>query len=324
MTGPDRLIVFCSDPLEARKPDEAFAREASAAEKVGFVHELIDFEALTLEHDCRRAVRRVQGREHPVEAIFRGWMLTPKTYAELYNALAAKNMRLVNDPSAYEHCHYLPESYSAIDDHTPHSVWLKLSGELPLDRIMELLGSFGSAPVIVKDFVKSRKHEWHEACFIPSASDRGAVERVVRRFIELQDDDLNVGLVFREFVEFEPLAAHSKSGMPLTREFRLFFFGGRPIFSTEYWDEGDYGGLAPPLDRFTQIAANVQSRFFTMDVAKRRDGEWMIVELGDGQVAGLPEHADAMAFYGALAGSPSAWYDFTKDLRHHGGVGPRS
>jgi hypothetical protein len=37
-----------------------------------------------------------------------------------------------------------------------------------------------------------------------------------------------------------------------------------------------------------------------MDVAKRRDGDWLIVELGDGQVAGLPEHGDIEAFYKAL------------------------
>ena len=44
----------------------------------------------------------------------------------------------------------------------------------------------------------------------------------------------------------------------------------------------------------------MRSRFFTMDVAKRRDGDWLIVELGDGQVAGLPEHADVDGFYKAL------------------------
>jgi hypothetical protein len=37
-----------------------------------------------------------------------------------------------------------------------------------------------------------------------------------------------------------------------------------------------------------------------MDVARRRDGEWIIVELGDGQVAGLPDSADPRAFYAAL------------------------
>lgn len=299
---PFRMIIFCSDPLEPREPDQAFAREAIAVKHLGLMFELIDFETLTLEHDSQRAVRRVKSRQHPAEAIYRGWMLKPDRYGELYDSLASKNVRLVNDPTTYRYCHYLPESYSAIEGHTPRSVWMKLSGELPMEAVMELLRPFGSAPVIVKDFVKSRKHEWFEACFIPSAADRGAVERVVRGFLELQDEDLNEGLVFREFVEFEPLAVHSKSGMPLTREFRLFFLDGRAVFSTGYWDEGDYVGMAPPLDGFTQIAANVKSRFFTMDVAKRRDGEWMIVELGDGQVAGLPDRADVTEFYRALAG----------------------
>src|SRR5229473_676838 len=37
-----------------------------------------------------------------------------------------------------------------------------------------------------------------------------------------------------------------------------------------------------------------------MDVARRSDGSWLIVELGDGQVAGLPENAAIPAFYESL------------------------
>jgi hypothetical protein len=37
-----------------------------------------------------------------------------------------------------------------------------------------------------------------------------------------------------------------------------------------------------------------------MDIAKKKDGEWMIMELGDGQVSGLPENADKANFYRAL------------------------
>jgi hypothetical protein len=37
-----------------------------------------------------------------------------------------------------------------------------------------------------------------------------------------------------------------------------------------------------------------------MDVAQRVDGSWMIVELGDAQVAGLPERMDVAAFYAVL------------------------
>jgi len=40
-----------------------------------------------------------------------------------------------------------------------------------------------------------------------------------------------------------------------------------------------------------------------MDVAKQLYGDWMIVEPGDGQVAGLPEHTDITAFYEGLRGA---------------------
>jgi hypothetical protein len=166
---------------------------------------------------------------------------------------------------------------------------------------VEALAPFGDAPVIVKDFVKSRKHEWAEACLIPSAADRGAVERVVGRFLELQGDDLAGGLVFREYVEFEPVGVHPRSGMPLTEEYRTFWLDGTPIFWGPYWEEGEYRASEPPIARFAGVAAAVQCRFFTMDVARRRDGGWMIVEIGDGQVSGLPRESDADGFYAALA-----------------------
>jgi hypothetical protein len=41
----------------------------------------------------------------------------------------------------------------------------------------------------------------------------------------------------------------------------------------------------------TALAAKVRSRFFSMDVAKQKGDGWLVMELGDGQVAGLPEKA---------------------------------
>jgi hypothetical protein len=290
-------VIFCNDPLKPRQPDEAYLAEVNAVKALGLDYALVSYEALVSEHDSAKAVRRVPDEAQPQLGLYRGWMLRPAQYAELYPALADKGIRLINSPSAYTHCHYLPESYSTINASTPKSVWLKLTDDLPIDEIMALLQPFGTGPVILKDFVKSQKHYWHEACFIPSAADREAVERVVRRFLELQGEFLNEGLVFREFVEFEPLTTHAKSGMPLTKEFRMFALDGKAMSVAQYWEEGNYAGVTPPVEQFSQVMRQVQSRFFTMDIAKRRGGDWMIVELGDAQVAGLPETIDPVQFY---------------------------
>jgi hypothetical protein len=294
------LLVLCRDPLEPTRPDRAFEAEGAAIEALGLPYALVDHDALVRDDDPGRAVRRVPEQAQPVLAAYRGWMVTPRQYGRLYEALSARGVVLINDPDQYRHCHHLPESYPVIEGLTPRSVWL--TGDLGLNRIMEALVPFGNAPVIVKDFVKSRKHEWAEACYIPSAADRDAVARVVARFLELQGEDLNEGLVFREFVEFEPVGIHPKSGMPLTQEYRVFWLDGSPVFWSPYWAEGEYEVTDPPIERFSALAAAVRSRFFTMDLARRRDGGWMIVELGDGQVSGLPRESDAGRFYSALAG----------------------
>jgi hypothetical protein len=293
-------VISCCDPTDFQRPDEAYQGEVAACQAIGIPTALVSFEALVKDRNPAKAVRHVPRHDSPMPALYRGWMLTPEHYGHLYDALLQQGLYLINDPAAYRHGHYLPESFSVIERHTPRSVWLRTGADLPMDSIMELLRCFGSKPVVVKDYVKSSKHEWHEACFIPSAADRANVEKVVQRFLQIRGDDLNEGLVFREFIEFELLGRHSKSGMPLTKEFRLFFLNGRLIFWTNYWEEGDYEGMSPPLDQLLEVAGKVQSRFFTMDVAKRRDGEWMIVELGDGQVAGLPDHADVTGFYRSL------------------------
>ena len=166
------------------------------------------------------------------------------------------------------------------------------------------LQTFDANPIVVKDYVKSRKHEWHEACFIPDAADAVAALRVVARFVELQGDDLIGGLVFREFVDLKTIGAHAQSGMPLAREFRLFFLNHRLLIFANYWTQSDYSGEAPPLALFQDIAFGVRSRFFSMDVAQKTDGDWIIVELGDGQVAGLPDENRASQFYDKLAKMP--------------------
>ncbi len=41
-------------------------------------------------------------------------------------------------------------------------------------------------------------------------------------------------------------------------------------------------------------------RFATADFARLAEGGWLLLEVGDGQVSGLPDRADAKALYEAL------------------------
>ncbi|MBN1562591.1 MAG: ATP-grasp domain-containing protein [Anaerolineae bacterium] len=282
-----------------------YASEAAVCKSAGLNCALISYEALVYEQQPAQAVQYINEQTEPTLGLYRGWMLRPEQYTQLFDVLAAKGITLINTPAAYQHTHYLPESYDIIVSATPRSVWLPLANpaevdDTVLDDIMARLAPFGDRPVIVKDYVKSQKHYWHQACFIPAASDRDGVARVVRRFLALQGDDLNVGLVFREYVELEPLTTHAQSGMPLNKEFRVFVLDGEPILVTEYWTEGNYQNLVPSLAPLQDLMRSVKSRFFTMDVAQQQNGDWLVIELGDAQVAGLPERADPHAFYEAI------------------------
>lgn len=294
------LMLFPAEPYAGKVPDPVYADELEAARGLGLDTTLLDFEAL-LEGDVRRALRWVPVGEGRL-AVFRGWMMRPEMYARLHEGLRERSWNPIHTPEQYRLLHHLPESFHHIAHLSPRAVWLPAGTpeELKREEVRAALASFGDGAVIVKDYVKSRKYEWEEACFIPDASATERAMEVIETFLTRQGPEFQGGLVLRAFEPFVPLARHSRSGMPLTREYRLFFLDGQAIALTPYWEEGEDSGDAPPLERFAEVAASIPARFFTLDVAQRVDGGWRAVELGDGQVAGLPERLNQGAFYRAL------------------------
>jgi hypothetical protein len=234
-------------------------------------------------------------------------MMRPETYALLFEALAHRGVYLINDPDEFKHCHHFPEWLPELQHITPKTTVLPLTSadDLTPAKLEKCLDSFGNAAVIVKDFVKSEKHHWNEACYIANAADTDEALRVARNFLNLRGADLEGGLVFRRFETFRELGAHPKSGMPLTEEFRAFVLDGKIMYLMNYWDELEYPEKAPDIEAVLPAVARIRSRFFTVDFARLGTGDWMVVELGDGQVAGLTDEADLDAFYQALSSAES-------------------
>src|SRR5258708_29367923 len=153
-------LIFCSNPLVRAEADPDYLVEFEAARAKGLECSLLNFEALLEDIDSKRAVSRIPPAESEAVAIFRGWMMKPEVYVKLYEAALDRGLRLINSPVEYRHCHHLPESFELICNRTPRSVWLKLSGPLDMEAVFSAVSIFGSRPLVVKDYVKSRKHEW--------------------------------------------------------------------------------------------------------------------------------------------------------------------
>lgn len=290
------LVLFPCDPLSPREVEADFADESAAAKAAGFDIALIDFDAIIREGNLSRALRFVP--EGTGVVLYRSWMLKSLDYGLLYAALAERGWALLNSPADYAQCHEIPGWVAHFAGLTPETHWLPQS-EFSDESFCSLLRRFGGGPLIVKDYVKSCKHNWHEACFIPDAADETAALRIMNRCVELRGDMLNGGVVLRRFVPLEVIGEHPRVKMSMGREWRFFVCNGA-MSSWPYWGQQEI--YAPDLaGHFAQAMSQISSRFWTMDVARTQTGEWLVLELGDGQVSGLPDGANADLFYQWLA-----------------------
>lgn len=293
-------ILFCESPSQANKVDEDFKDQFISATENGFETLLFNFEDLITADRFSIATKQIKSNDRLTKVIYRGWMFTPKQYSLLYNDLLSKNYQLINSVEEYQNCHYLPDSLKFIESRTPKTVFEKFDCENSIDKLVEKSKVFGPNSVILKDYVKSEKHDWETACFVKDASNIENLKQTTLNLVKLRDKYLNEGIVVREFVELNDLTIHSKSGMPLTEEYRLFFCNKNLIGIYDYWEEGEYNLSKPDTTEFEEIAKQVESNFFSMDIARQKNRELIIIELGDGQVAGLPDKTNRNEFYKQL------------------------
>lgn len=288
-------LLSCADPLDQRRTDPHFAAETAAARELGATVGLIDHDLL-LSGDAAAAVRRVPRDLGP--AWYRGWMIPSATYSALAEALAARGTPLMIDAATYRRAHELPGWYETFAAVTPASRWLPgPPGRVPdPDALAGLAAPLGGGPGIVKDFVKSAKHAWETACYIPDLTDTAHLHRVVTAFVAEQDRYLAGGIVLRSFEAFGTDARRAA-------EARVWWLDGEPLLVGAHPDTPDEHP-APPLDRVAERVARLGARFVTTDLALRADKVWRVVEVGDGQVSGLPAGLGPEVIIEALLDAP--------------------
>jgi len=286
-------LLLCGDPLRPTRCDPHFAAQAAAARQLGSAVALLDHDAL-LAGDADEAVRRVPRDLGAVR--YRGWMIPGADYANLHTALAARGSRLLTPPPQSRPAHELPGWYATFAEVTPASRWIACA---PL-RVPEPGALARAAAVlppgagVAKDYVKSRKHEWDQACYLPDLADTAAVHAVVSRLVELQEDALVGGIVLRAFESLRQDVG----------EARVWWINGEPVLTTAHPDTPDLRPV-PVLDRIRPLVRTLGCGFVTTDLAQRADGSWRVIEVGDGQVSDLPAGTDPAALLEPLTSAPA-------------------
>lgn len=298
---PKPVLLSCSDPFEGRRADPHFTSEARAARDLDMVVGLIDHNALLAGYPGD-AVRRVPKDAGP--AWYRGWMIPSVHYAALESALAERGTPLCTSGEQYRTAHELPGWYEVFEGVTPRSAWFAHEPLQPVPRAAvlalaaELLGAHesagpGASGGIVKDYVKSAKHLWSSACYVPDLADSDALERTVAAFVTEQAEFLAGGIVLREFEDFG-----APDGLR-SPEARVWWMDGSPVLVTAHPDT-PRAEVEPDLTEVAPRVGALSARFVCTDVVRRRDGAWRVVEVGDGQVSDLPSSTDPAALISVL------------------------
>ncbi|ROO62334.1 hypothetical protein EDC02_4310 [Micromonospora sp. Llam0] len=279
------MLLVPGDPLRPTRPDEHFAPEARAAREAGYAVAVVDHDRLARGDDAVRAVASVPSGGM---AIYRGWMLDAHRYALFVDALAVRGVTLRTTAEQYRRAHEFPGWYPTLATVTPRSAWTVGAGRVDFDQARLALGN-GSA--VIRDYVKSMKHHWSEAALIPSVEDSDAAWRVASRLRQLRDDDFAGGFVLREFEQFT------------AAEVRTWWVHGRCALVGPHPDTpGDQPPDGIDLDWLAPLIDALGLPFVTADLALRADGQWRVVEVGDGQVSDRPASVDPAVLIAAAVG----------------------
>jgi hypothetical protein len=184
---------------------------------------------------------------------------------------------LINSYEQHLYIADLQNYYPDLEYRTPET-WFRLE-DVPND------GAF-----VLKGETNSKKSNWARNMF---AADKKAAIEVHSRLC----DDALIGQQKIYVRRYIPLVTYANGigGVPITKEFRFFVAYGQVLTGAYYWQNYvDDLEVAPSVDEVPiQLLHDVidqvgdDSNFYVIDVAQTQQGDWIVIELNDGQQSGL-------------------------------------
>ena len=285
------MILMPSYPGKVDKVDPEFEKEYRYARDIGHNVYLFDHDEFVGDESFISNIR-YSGKHN---ALIRGWMLNKEQYKSLYERLEKVNIKLINTPDQYLNTHYYPKAYDYIKEHAANSTWfVNLSDESIIENRRKIETTH-IKDIIVKDFVKSEKGVEDIFILKKDLPDDEFIKRI-RKFVEVRGKLFNEGVVFKEVVELKKFG-RSKD---VTNEWRIFINNKRVISESNNSNYPYSSGKFIDWNVIDSIKNNIDSMFYTIDVAETEDGKMIILETGDGQVSGLATSQNLKNLYGSI------------------------
>lgn len=147
--------------------------------------------------------------------------------------------------------------------------------------------------LVLKGETNSKKDLWSTHMFAQNK------QEAVDVFLNLSHDNM-IGqqeIYVREYVPLVKLI-DNPYGPPVSLEFRFFVAYGEVVSGGFYWSNHTADLLAVPSPSLVpqwfiqKVIDRVKDKvnFFVMDIAQTQSGDWIVVELNDGQMSGLSEN----------------------------------
>jgi len=233
-------------------------------------------------HSCQQHFDVYQNRTLiPEGSLVIGRYSVVPFYKELEDDLKCRNCTLINSYNQHRWIADLREWYEDFKDITPKT-WFSLES-LPENE----------GPYILKGETNSRKFDWNTHMFAANKKE------AIQVYLRLSSDGL-VGQQNIYIRKYEPLVKllDGFGGLPISEEYRFFILDRQVLSGGFYWSShtDDLTTIPSPasvpqefleqvIDR---IGFNV--RFVVVDIARKVDGTWMVVELNDAQQSGLSDN----------------------------------
>ena len=218
--------------------------------------------------------------------IYRGWMLKPEKYAELYDKLQNVDLQLITTPSEYKRMHSFPEIYPELIEDTAPMIVYDDPEKIDYEQIRKTFRK-----CMVKDYVKSVKGTDFPKC-ISTEIGEDEFRSLIRKFLSYRGNLYTGGICIKEFLELKRYGEK-------TNEYRVFYCNNQAITISRNSGQPEY--LPEPPEALIKKYSNLNSSFYTVDYAEMEDGDWKIIEAGDGQVSGLSDFQNAESFYRKLS-----------------------